>query len=316
MPRRVVVAVLLGLVGAVATVPFAAGHLLPQRGYLLIGLAAFAGYSPYALAPVLGLAALVRQWPVATVLAVVLAGQAVVLGPAYVGDGPGDGTPLVVMTANVYFGETDAATVVRVVQDHRVDVLAVEELTPEAVGRLRAAGLDRLLPYSALAPLPSAQGAGLWSRRPLAAVQPWASTFASVAGDVEVDGTAVRLRVLHPPPPASADGVRVWQRDYDRFVAAARRETSGPTLLLGDFNASVHHRRLRELMGDRWRDAGEIAGAGLVRTWGPRIGRPEVLDPDHVLVDRGMGVARFATVELGRSDHRAVLATVVLATRR
>ena len=309
-------AVLLGLAGAAASGPFVAGYLLPQQTYVVVGAAAFAGYSPYALAAVLAVAAALRTWAVGVGLAVALVAQVAVLAPAYIPNGPKTGTPLVVMTANIYFGETQAAAVVAAVRRYDVDVLGVQELTPEAVDELRAAGLEELLPHSSLAAAPSSRGAGLWSRLPLRPERAWPSTFAGAAADLDVAGVPIRVRVLHPPPPGDGDGVRTWAGNYDGFERAKRVETPRPTLVIGDFNASVHHRPLRRLMGDRWRDAGEVAGAGLVRTWGPYLGRPEVLDPDHVLVERGLGVRDFATVELGRSDHRAVVATVVLPTRR
>jgi len=311
VPRRATAGLLL-LAGSAVSVPFAAGYLLPQRGFVLLGIAAFAGYSAFALAVVLAVAAAVRQWPVALGLAVGLLAQGAVLAPAYVADDPLKGPRLVVMTTNVFFGLADLEAVVRTVRERRVDVLGVQELTPAAVEGLRAAGLEELLPHSTLRPAPSATGAGMWSRFPGSAVPTWPSTFEGAATDVEVGGMRLRIRVLHPPPPRGAL-VQTWQRNYDGFVDAARREPAGNVLLLGDFNASVHHRRLRELMGDRWRDAGAIAGAGLVRTWGPRV---KLLDPDHVLVDQAMGVAAFDLVSVRGSDHRAVVATVVLATRR
>lgn len=311
MPRRATAALLV-IAALAASAPFAAGYLLPQYGFVLLGLASFAGYSPYALTVVLAVAAALRRWGVSLVLAVALAAQVAVMAPAYVADDRRNGPQLVVMTSNAFFGLADLDEVVRVVRERRVDVLGVQELTPAAVAGLRAAGLEQLLPYSVLRPAPSARGAGMWSRFPVTAVASWTSAFEGAAADVMVDGIPLRLRVLHPPPPSGAM-VRTWQRDYDGFVAAARGEITGPVLLLGDFNASVHHRRLRELMGDRWRDAGALAGAGLVRTWGPRV---QFIDPDHVLVDQGMGVARFDLVSVRGSDHRAVVATVVLATRQ
>lgn len=310
MPRRAAAALLV-LAACAVSAPFAAGYLLPQRGFALIGLAAFAGYSPYALTVVLAVAAAVRQWPLSLALAVGLVAQMAVLAPAYVRDDSREGPRLVVMTTNAFFGQADLTAVVSIVRERRVDVLGVQELTPAAVAGLRAAGLEQLLPHSTLRPAPSARGAGMWSRFPVTAIPPWPSTFEGAAADVQVGGNPLRIRVLHPPSPGGAL-VQTWQRNYDGFVEAARRETPGYVLLLGDFNASVHHRRLRELMGGRWRDAGGAAGAGLVRTWGPRV---KLLDPDHVLVDQGMGVAGFDVVSVRGSDHRAVVATVVLAPR-
>ena len=314
MPARVT-ATLLALLVAAVSVPFAAGYLVPQHGFVVLGLAALAGYSPYAVVAIcLGCVAL-RRLRAAAVVAVVAVVQVVVLAPAYVPDRTPPGPRLVVMTANLYFGRADANGVVRLVREQHVDLLGLEELTPEEVDRLRAAGLEQALPYSTLHAAPTSTGAGLWSRHPLEPLEPWPSSFSGAAGDVDLGDRHVVVRVLHPPPP-DGDGA-TWEHEYDGFVRAAEQEqTAVPTLLIGDFNASVHHRRLRDLMGDRWRDAAEVAGAGLVRSWGPRLDGPRVLDPDHVLVDRGVGVGDHRVVHVDGSDHSAVVVEVVLPTRR
>ena len=53
-----------------------------------------------------------------------------------------------------------------------MDVLAVQELTPHMVGRLAAAGLAQLLPFSHLDPRPGSPGTGLWARWPLTPLPP------------------------------------------------------------------------------------------------------------------------------------------------
>ncbi|MDJ0001056.1 endonuclease/exonuclease/phosphatase family protein, partial [Rhodococcus ruber] len=70
------------------------------------------------------------------------------------------GPDLSVLTVNVAHGDADAGAIVDAVRDHDVDVLAVQELTPEEVTDLRGAGLDDLLPFSFTAALPVADGTG------------------------------------------------------------------------------------------------------------------------------------------------------------
>ena len=52
------------------------------------------------------------------------------------------------MSANLEYGGADATSLVAAAREHRVDVLVLIEITPAAVKRLRAAGLDTLLPES------------------------------------------------------------------------------------------------------------------------------------------------------------------------
>src|SRR4051812_35058769 len=70
---------------------------------------------------------------------------------------PAEGRRLRVATVSLRLGLVPAESVLDLVRRHAVDILAVQELTPEAEQRLRAAGLDDLLPHSRV--LPARQGA-------------------------------------------------------------------------------------------------------------------------------------------------------------
>jgi endonuclease/exonuclease/phosphatase (EEP) superfamily protein YafD len=297
-----------------ASGPWAFGYLLPQRGTFALALASLSGYSPYPLLLTVAAAAALRaRW--ALLLAVLLAAaQLVTLAPAYVGSrADADGRPtLTVMTSNLRFGRADAAQIVRAVREHHVDVLATEELTTHAVERLQAAGLRTLLPYFLDHSAFGTTGTGLWSRLPLEEAPQRALTFQSCTADVVVGGHSVRIRAVHPAPPLGGPP-GAWAGDFAALQEQVVFDRRIPTLIMGDFNASVHHRALRRLMGQRWRDAAEVNGAGLVRTFSPRAGLPALLDPDHVLVDAGMSVLAWRTLHIRGTDHRAVV--VDLAVR-
>jgi endonuclease/exonuclease/phosphatase family metal-dependent hydrolase len=64
-------------------------------------------------------------------------------------------------------------------------------------------------------------------------------------------------------------------------------------------------------MGHRLRDAAEIAGDGLLRTWAPPH-LPALFQLDHVLVNSRMGVRGVSVVDLPGSDHRALVAHLVV----
>ena len=74
-----------------------------------------------------------------------------------------------VLTANVLAGVADAEEIVRLVTEHKVDVLLLQELTPEFVEKAAGAGLERELPYKAVHPLDGVIGSGIYSRQPLRA---------------------------------------------------------------------------------------------------------------------------------------------------
>ena len=305
---------LLLLAGAVC-IPWAFGYLLPQAGTRAIALAGLSSYSSMALFVVILVTWGLRRWAALAVMVVLLVAQGSTIAPLYVGDGDvASGRPrLRVMTVNLFFGTADTAQVVRLVRERKVDVLAVEELSPGAVIGLERAGLLRELPHAVARAAPGAAGTGLWSRLPLTEVAAAPAGFNVCAADIAVGGGQVRVRAFHPVTPLP-DAAR-WKRSFTVMRAQTRDDVRIATVLLGDFNASVHHRELRRLMGSRWRDAAEADGAGLVRTWTPHNNAPAVLDLDHVLIDRGMTVGTFDTVPIHGSDHRAVIAVIGLPAR-
>jgi endonuclease/exonuclease/phosphatase family metal-dependent hydrolase len=87
-------------------------------------------------------------------------------------------------------------------------------------------------------------------------------------------------------------------------------------VLLGDCNASLDHAPLRRLLRAGYRDAAATRGRGLLPTWPFRLATLRFWTPpvtlDHVLADRRLGVRFFATRPTEGSDHRAVLAELVL----
>jgi endonuclease/exonuclease/phosphatase family metal-dependent hydrolase len=92
-------------------------------------------------------------------------------------------------------------------------------------------------------------------------------------------------------------------------------DPGGPArILLGDFNATLDHAELRDLVSHGYRDAAAAAGKGLVPTWGPYHGprRYPPITIDHVLVDRRIGVREVRVHRIPGTDHRAVLAWLTL----
>ena len=88
-------------------------------------------------------------------------------------------------TVNAKGGAADPAAILRVLRQHEVDALAVQELTAPMVTRLAAAGLTQVLPFSHLDLRPGAGSTGLWARWPLMPLEPvpgltWAAPRARI----------------------------------------------------------------------------------------------------------------------------------------
>ncbi|GAB2917933.1 endonuclease/exonuclease/phosphatase family protein [Micromonospora polyrhachis] len=282
----------------------------------LVPLLAFTPYvAGWTVVPVALALALRRWWAagVAVLTAVALIG---VVAPRALADNdplPG-GSTLRVLTANLLVGVADPAAVVELVRAHRVDVLAVQEFTPEAQAALDRHGLADLLPHRQLNAEVGSPGSGLYARFPLSAggTRTNDGGFTQAYATVHMpDAPAVLVESAHPCAPYEHQQLRCWHTDLDR---QPRATPDGPLrILAGDFNATLDHAPLRALLDTGYVDAAAAAGVGLTGTWGPYDG--DFIPPvaiDHVLVDRRIGVRAASVHPLPGSDHRALLAELAL----
>ncbi len=219
-----------------------------------------------------------------------------------------------VMSVNALYGRADAAAIVRAARAEQVDVLAVQELTGALRARLRAAGLDDLLPHQIEAEVGTgAAGSGLWADRDLADPELVRGVaFGMPSAVLEVAGTPIRVTVVHTVPP-SPGNVSRWRAEMSELRRRAGAEPT-PQILLGDFNATYDHATFRTLLDGRFRDAARTAGRGLGFTWRYDNRGMAVVAIDHILIDRGAGVRDVATFTVPGSDHRGIVATVLRPT--
>jgi endonuclease/exonuclease/phosphatase family metal-dependent hydrolase len=271
------------------------------------------------LVAVLGLVCLLfrrRVW--AGIAAAVVAVNAVWLAPLFISDDPPrSGTRIVAMTVNLRYGFADLNRVVEEVRDREVSVLALTEVTPEAITTLNAAGLSTLLPHNAIAPGDRAHGSGLWSRWPLTRGPDWEGGVHNWPGAIaRIDGQDVVLRVVHPFR-ISRFNSDLYRQDYRLLRARMNRlsDEGGPSLVLGDFNASRDMSAFRGLLGDRWRDAPEYAGSGLRPTWNVLLWLPPAIQLDHILMSRQFGAHSTKTFDVPGTDHDGIVADLILAPR-
>jgi endonuclease/exonuclease/phosphatase (EEP) superfamily protein YafD len=221
------------------------------------------------------------------------------------------GPVLRVLTANLLCGRADAGAVVALVRRTGADVLFLQELTDDAVTRLKQARLGDLLPQGITELRGGPRGSGIYSRFPLRVGPPLAPVYAAQPTAVlELPGgEAVELACVHPhpPKPPSPRGVAQWRRE----LAVLPPPGELPRVLAGDFNATVDHALFREVLRLGYADAALQVGNGLVPTWGP-AGRLALITIDHVLVDRRCAVLASSVHAVPGSDHRAVYAEIRL----
>jgi endonuclease/exonuclease/phosphatase family metal-dependent hydrolase len=284
-----------------------------ERGTLAVQLLAFTPYVALGALVPLAASVLTGRWVAAGISAVALLALALCVVPRAFGS-PSTvvGQPVRVMSVNLRLGQADAAAIVDLVRTRAVDVLTVQEYTDDARAGLAAAGIDHLLPHQELSPQPGASGSGIYSRFPLdgigVSVNPGYG-FHQVMARVSIPGAGpVEVHSVHPDPPGSGT-------EWAAGLQAQTPAGSSPLILAGDFNATLDHWELRRILATGYRDAAAEVGAGFVPTW-PYYGSRTPVTPkvtiDHVLVAGGIGVRDFSAATVPHTDHRAIIATLVV----
>jgi endonuclease/exonuclease/phosphatase (EEP) superfamily protein YafD len=249
----------------------------------------------------------------AGVLALVLVAGAIVL-PRLVPDPvPAGGAPLRVLAFNTYEGEADADELAALIQQQRPDVVAISESGQRYAERLGP--LIEPLGYEIHAT----------GERRDDDINEVTAVVSDRLGDVDVrvgDETStfpymeltgaglgdLRVVVFHSVAPVPGS-VPDWAHD----VALVKRWCAGstPTIVAGDFNATLDHSLLRDATAGCG-DAAAQRGAGLVPTWGPPRIRSFGPQIDHVFATDGIVAETFDVHDIAGSDHRAVLTTLRL----
>jgi endonuclease/exonuclease/phosphatase family metal-dependent hydrolase len=263
-----------------------------------------------------GLCVALRNWAAALVAGLAFAALAAAVLPRAVGggeDAPPGAVTLKVLSANVYRGKADANALVDLVERIRPDLVALQELRPGFVRRLHDAGLGRLLPHAALVTraydIPEGRpGIGVYSRWPLRRVSRDPRSSELPLELSPPDGGRVRVVNFHPLIP-SGDQASRWEGALEELPSAG---TGLPTLLIGDFNATLDQSALRAVIDRGYRDAAEATGMGLEMTWPTDHTLPPLVAIDHVLADDRLGIADYGVEDLPGSDHRAIWASVFL----
>jgi endonuclease/exonuclease/phosphatase (EEP) superfamily protein YafD len=100
-----------------------------------------------------------------------------------------------------------------------------------------------------------------------------------------------------------------WSGDLAALHRAG--DVTGPVTVLGGFNATPWNPQFRAAAGEGLRDAGDVLGRGICPTWPSWLGLP-LLPLDHALVGGRVGVQSLLGVTIDGTDHRALLATLLV----
>ena len=242
------------------------------------------------------IAALLRERLIVPALVSLAAfGLAAILGPRLPNSGPPPDVPVRLVTANVFFDNTQPAEAMETLLASDADVEVAVETSPEFRDLLEARDLAH--PYAV-----QDDQLVVRSRYPVTAMTdpPDVPARRILRVTVEAPSGPFVLYAVHALNPLS-ESTFADQLDWvDRLRASAGRETT-PVVIAGDFNMSDRQLGYRRLTADL-RDAVTSAGWGH-STYPHGIWGPLLLRIDHVFVSPEWCSARARTFELPGSDH-------------
>ncbi|MGP3917559.1 endonuclease/exonuclease/phosphatase family protein [Nonomuraea sp. 10N515B] len=279
-------------------------------------------FTPYAaalsLVP-LGFAVFLRAGPLLVAAVIVTGAFAVTVLPRVVPESnpPAEGPVLRMMAVNLLHSSVLPPVLVDAVERDRPDVLHLLEFTNLMRERVERLGLGRLLPYKIVLPGTHSEGAAIYSRHPLRpadtpiAAPVFEDSPRHLPAVVMLPGRQeVELVAVHACAPSEGWRTACWAPSIRALPPAGGRLR----VLAGDFNSTLDHVVLRDLIATGYRDAADVTGKGLSMTW-PYHEQPRLFPKvaiDHVLADRRIAIRSFQTLRLPRTDHRATLTELVL----
>ncbi|MFE6864606.1 protein kinase [Nocardia sp. NPDC057668] len=306
-------ALVLGWLALVIGVTGIVLHYTSWRSEYVVLAASFASFFMLGSVVAVALFLAARQWRTAAGALAAVAAALWTQFPMLVPDGTAPpGIDVTVMQSNILFGHADADAIVREVRENGVEVLTLAELTPEALARLQAAGLETELPYYYVEPAAGGQGSGVYSRYPLqdASRLPRFSLHSIRATMLHPERGPITVFQFHPVPPNL--NYPAWQAEM-RELRDVLDQQPGKVIVGGDFNATYDHTAFRDLLRGRYADAAELVGVGAMPTWpdNQAWGRFPLIGIDRVLVADGHAT-EVHSVSIPETDHRAVIAKLRL----
>ncbi|MGW0647775.1 endonuclease/exonuclease/phosphatase family protein [Streptomyces umbrinus] len=223
-----------------------------------------------------------------------------------------------VLTSNVEFGQaTDE--LIDAIRDQRPDLVFVqeceygcEEKLQQAFGKDKNSKGDKgAYPYRQAVEGAGSDGSVILSRHPLKPAAGIPATMGMPGATADVKGHEIRLQLAHPMPPLPTQ-LSTWRGELSDLRDYAATNRTRPTVLAGDFNASQDHAAFRRILDAGFADAARLTGDARTPSWPARTAPPLGTQIDHVLVSRDFSANRARFLDLGNTDHRALVVDLTL----
>lgn len=230
-----------------------------------------------------------------------------------------------IMTVNTLHGAAASADIVRICREQNVEVLCLQEMTDSMVQDLINAGIEEVLPYSLISDAATSISNGgrnaIYTKAPMSNISSNLlpiDTSSMPAADITIGNQTVRFVSVHPNSPVRG-AQDLW--DEGLSIIGSLSQYNHSYVVMGDFNSTWDHVRFRELLGDTFVDAGEQSGEGFHMSYpsnmqiplsGISISVPSIIEIDHIVYSKNSGItiSSLETVNIGGTDHRALLATL------
>ncbi|MBV1937861.1 endonuclease/exonuclease/phosphatase family protein [Streptomyces sp. BV286] len=238
-----------------------------------------------------------------------------------------------VLTSNVEFGQaTDA--LIEAVGKQRPDLVFVQECdrtceekleqafgksgkgSTESQGNKGNKGEENgkgkgTYPYRQAVEGAGSDGSVILSRHPLTPAKGIPATMGMPGATADVKGHAVRLQLAHPMPPLPSH-LGTWRKELSGLRDYAAANVARPAIVAGDFNASQDHAAFRRILDTGFMDGARLTGDTRTPSW-PALTAPAFgTQIDHVLVSRSFSATRTRFLDLGDTDHRALVVDLTL----
>jgi len=229
------------------------------------------------------------------------------------------GQALRIMSANLWNGRADPEAFADLVLAQAVDVVAVQEISPE-----QAEALSAVMPYGELQPGRKHDGMGIAMQRPAEMSRvPMAHRDARVAHldpahwpEVGRRLEVVNVHLMAPQMFRPEPAFRVRPKQVRSLVEHLQTRPEDQRVVLGDFNATPlwpAYRRIAAQLTDAAVVAAEKLGRPAAATWGPGQGSPGLVRIDHGFIGDAVRVEDFRVVSVPDSDHCAIVMDVSAA---
>lgn len=215
-----------------------------------------------------------------------------------------------VMTSNVEYGRGTKG-LIKAVREERPDLLFVPECDHACAALLREELPRADYPHREAVAAYGPEGSVILSKVPLKDPHRVRATLGMPGAIADVKGHPVRILLAHPMPPMPRQ-VDLWRSEMRELQEYAADGDGRSTIIAGDFNATQDHAAFRSVLDQGLRDAARLAGSSRTPSWPTAVPSPLGTQIDHILATPDFAARDARFLEIGNTDHRALVVTLTL----